>query len=221
MARPKVPLVSKQAVLEVGLRIVDREGLNALTIRRLASELKINGASLYHHFANKDQILSGVAALALADVRTPAGDTEDWREWLLRNFERYRHALLDHPNLVPVLLRRHPLRIGLREINNTASLLAIQGVPHGLVMPLIESLEAIALGSVLYGSAVDGDDHTPEWRERYPQLHHLSLATDLDRDETFTIVCRAVIDAFAELAERQAAPKANGHRPRRGARSRR
>jgi TetR/AcrR family tetracycline transcriptional repressor len=200
VARPKVPLVSRRATLEAGLRIVDEEGLDALTIRRLATALNVNGASLYHHFANKDEILGGVAALALETVRTPSGASEDWREWLLRNFEAYRHALLAHPSLVPVLLRRHPLRIGLREHNATAALLAVQGVPADLVMPLLESLEAIALGSVMYSSAVENDPQAGEWRDDFPHLYYLASQVAMTPEETFQVVCRSVIDAFAGLA---------------------
>jgi AcrR family transcriptional regulator len=196
-------LVSKRATLEAGLRIVDEEGLDALTIRRLATELNINGASLYHHFRNKDEILAGVAALALEGVRTPEGSSQDWRVWLLTNFEAYRRALLAHPTLAPVLARRHPLRIGLKEQNATASLLAVQGVPPGLVLPLLESLEAIALGSVMYRSAVDSDDHPEDWRLEFPHLFHLASESSLDEDATFTLVCHAVIDAFAHLAATQ------------------
>src|SRR2546425_10001088 len=80
MARPKTPLISRRKTLEVALEIIDGEGLDAFSIRRLATELDINGASLYHHFANKDEILAGVAELALADVRTPTDPDADWRE---------------------------------------------------------------------------------------------------------------------------------------------
>jgi AcrR family transcriptional regulator len=200
MARPKIPLVSKRATLELGLRIVDEEGLDALTIRRLADELKINGASLYHHFRNKDEILAGVAALALEDVRTPSRGSADWQEWILQNVTAFRRALLLHPALTPVLVRRHPMRVGLKEHNATAALLAVQGLPAGLVMPLLESLEAIALGSVMYSSAVESDDHAEEWRTDYPHLFHLASQSELDDDARFELACRAVIDAYAELA---------------------
>lgn len=50
-------------------RIIDEHGLQGLSIRRLAEALGVNGASLYHHFRNKDEILAGVAELALAEVR--------------------------------------------------------------------------------------------------------------------------------------------------------
>lgn len=203
MARPKVPLVSKRATLETGLKIVDEEGLDALTIRRLATELGINGASLYHHFHNKDEILAGVAALALEGVRTPSSGESDWEHWLLDNVTAFRRVLVEHPTLSPLLIRRHELRIGLREHNATAALLAVQGVPAGLVLPLLESLEAIALGSVMYSSASDaanaGNADSAEWRASYPHLYSLAGQASLDHGETFTLMCRSVIDAFARL----------------------
>ena len=134
-------------------------------------------------------------------MRTPSGGSEDWREWVLKNSQAFRGALLAHPTLIPVLVRRHPLRIGIKEHNATASLLAVQGVPAGLVLPLLETLEAIALGSVMYSSAVESDDHAEEWRQEYPHLYHLASQSALDHDQAFTLVCRSVIDVFAALAE--------------------
>ena len=86
--RPKVPLISKRKTLEAALRIIDTEGLDALSVRRLAVELNVNAASLYHHFRNKDEILVGAAQLALAEVRTPDTRDEPWQSWLQRNGDR-------------------------------------------------------------------------------------------------------------------------------------
>ncbi|MGJ3558259.1 TetR family transcriptional regulator [Streptomyces sp. INA 01156] len=101
MARPKVPLISRRKALEAALEIVDGEGLDALSIRRLGEALKVNGASLYHHFRNKDEILVGVTQLALADVATPRTENESWRVWLPLNAYRTRQALISHPELIP------------------------------------------------------------------------------------------------------------------------
>src|SRR5271167_3727180 len=97
MARPKVALISRRRVLETALAIIDEDGLEGLSIRRLAENLGVNGASLYHHFANKDEILVGAAELALADVRTPEESDQDWRVWLPQNARNLRAALLQHP----------------------------------------------------------------------------------------------------------------------------
>jgi AcrR family transcriptional regulator len=201
VARPKTPLISRRKTLEVALEVIDAEGLDALSIRRLATELKVNGASLYHHFANKDEILAGVAELALADVRTPTDPDAEWREWLHGNVVGYREALKRHPHLIPVLMKRHPLRIGLAEHNASAALLAIKGVPHGAILPLLEALEQVALGSVIYQSAVELDEHPETWKDAYPHLYQLGQQAALDQDEIFDVVSWALIDAIVAAVE--------------------
>jgi TetR/AcrR family tetracycline transcriptional repressor len=197
MGRPKKPLISRRATLEMALKIVDEEGLDALSIRRLGRELNIQGISLYHHFQNKDEILAGVCQLALASVRTPKSNESHWRDWLLQNALNYRRALNNHPNLISVLMRRHPLRIGLAEHNATAGLLAVQGVPPDAIMPLMEALEEIILGSANYQSAVDKDDQSESWKQDYQFLYHLSQKA-VPRDRLFEVMARAVIDAIAK-----------------------
>lgn len=196
MGRPRKPLISRRSTLEAALKVIDAEGLEALSIRRLGRELNVQGISLYHHFQDKDEILAGVCQLALAEVRTPSAGDEPWREWLLENALRYRRALNDHPNLTPVLMRRHPLRVGLAEHNATAGLLAVQGVPLDAIMPLMEALEELVLGSANYQSAVENDDQSETWKADYPFLYHLSRR-HVDRDRLFEVMARAVIDAIA------------------------
>jgi AcrR family transcriptional regulator len=200
MARPRVPLISRRETLVAALRIVDEEGLDKFSIRRLALILKVNGASLYHHFRNKEEILIGAATLALEDVRTPGNAEQDWRVWLLGNTRKYRQALLSHPELVPILLRRHPLRIGLREHDSSADLLEKQGVPLSAIMPLLETLEALAIGSVVYGSAVDRDTDKDEWKHTYPHLHAAATNALLSTDDSFLSACMAVMDAIVNAA---------------------
>jgi TetR/AcrR family tetracycline transcriptional repressor len=201
MGRPSKPLISPSLVVKEALRIIDEEGLEELSIRRLGRELNVQGISLYHHFKNKDEILAGACALALSQVRTPRNCDTNWREWLLQNAIEYRKALQQHPNLIPVLMRRHPLRIGLKEHNATAGLLAVQGVRGEAIMPLVEALEELALGSASYQSAVDNDEHTEHWREHYPYLYILSRKSVLSKDRIFELIARAAIEAISDEVE--------------------
>ena len=207
MGRPNKALISRSATLKVALRIIDNEGLEGLSIRRLGRELNVQGISLYHHFKNKDEILAGVCELALSNVRTPNALDTDWREWLLHNAIEYRRALQKHPNLIPILMRRHPLRIGLAEHNATAGLLSVQGVRAGAIMPLVEGLEELALGSASYQSAVDKDEHSELWKERYPYLYHLSVKTTLTKDRIFELIARASIEAILAEVEAEVSTK--------------
>jgi TetR/AcrR family tetracycline transcriptional repressor len=214
MGRPSKPLISRKRTLEVALRIIDKEGLDALSIRRLGRELDVQGISLYHHFKGKDEILTGACALALADVRTPTSSELPWRDWLFQNALAYRKALKAHPNLIPVLMKRHPLRIGLSEHNASAALLAVQGVPGGAVMPLLEALEELALGSASYQSAVENDEHSSEWKTNYPYLFHLSKQATVTNDQIFELIARAAIDIIVDAAVAGTpAKESRTHRP--------
>ncbi|WP_066361141.1 TetR/AcrR family transcriptional regulator [Herbidospora mongoliensis] len=149
MARPKVPLISRRKVLETALAIVDDEGLDALSIRRLGEALNVNGASLYHHFRNKDEILDGVTQLALESVDFPLPDESNWRVWLPLTAYRTRAALVAHPGLIPVMLRRASMGIGTPEAEQCVARLQREGVSPGVIAPLIESLELLAVTSAL------------------------------------------------------------------------
>lgn len=208
MGRPKQALISRRRTLEVALRIIDEEGLDALSIRRLGDELNVRGISLYHHFKSKEQILVGACELALADVRTPNTSRIDWHEWLARNATEYYRALRRHPNLIPILMRRHPLRIGLSEHNATAGLLAVQGVPPGVIMTLLDATESLALGAAAYESAVESDKGEDDWPAAYPFLYHVSRNREMTHEQAFGVIVRALIDSIVQEYERMHADEA-------------
>ena len=213
MGRPRKPLISRRKTLEAALRIIDDEGLNALNIRRLGKELKVQGISLYNHFEDKDAILVGACELALADIRTPNTSNKNWREWLTAIAIEYWRALRKHPNLIPILTRRHPLRIGLSEHNAAAGLLAVQGVPPGVIMPLFESLEAVALGFGTYQAAAETDEQTDNWEGQYPSLFYVSQNRALPTSRVFEVVAQAAVEAVMkayEATEGETAPSRAG-----------
>lgn len=104
MARPRKPLLSRERIVDTALALVDAEGLQAVSTRRLAAELGVSGPSLYNHFTTKDELLDAVAdrVVAQVDVSMFDGGT-DWRSALLAWARSYRAALADHPQIVPFL----------------------------------------------------------------------------------------------------------------------
>jgi len=206
MGRPKKPLISRRKTLDVALRIIDEEGLDALSIRRLGDRLDVRGISLYHHFESKEDILVGACELALADVRTPNTSNIDWREWLVENAVQYWRALRRHPNLIPILMRRHPLRIGLGEHNATVGLLAVQGVPPGVIMPLMEGLESLALGCAAYESAVAADTVADNWQEQHPFLYRVSMNAGITRAKAFKVMADALVSGLLAEFEQPTPP---------------
>ncbi|MER7582380.1 TetR family transcriptional regulator [Kitasatospora sp. NPDC097691] len=100
--------ISVEQITAAAVDLLDREGLEALTMRRIGAHLGVAAMSLYRHLPGRDAILSAVVnhlfATALADL--DAGPT--WTGALTRFAVAYRRMLLAHPNAVP-LLATHPV----------------------------------------------------------------------------------------------------------------
>jgi TetR/AcrR family tetracycline transcriptional repressor len=91
--------LSKAAVAERALRLGDEEGLDAVTIRRLAQELGVTPMALYWHFKNKDELLLGVVDHVLADVRADRGADDSWQRQLRAMVEALVAVMRAHPSL--------------------------------------------------------------------------------------------------------------------------
>jgi AcrR family transcriptional regulator len=98
----RIPL-NRRRVLRAAVDLADREGLEALTMRRLAQELGVEAMSLYHHVANKEAILDGVVEVVLGEIletvdRADApAPQDDWLTALRTRILAARAVLLRHP----------------------------------------------------------------------------------------------------------------------------
>jgi AcrR family transcriptional regulator len=101
-AQERAPL-SRDRVLRAAVAIADAGGIGALTIRSLAQELGVKPMSVYHHVANKDEILDGIVDLVFSEIELPVAGG-DWRTEMRRRADSARHVL-----------RRHSWAIGLME----------------------------------------------------------------------------------------------------------
>lgn len=100
--RPRSDGLTLDRIVVTALALIDREGLDALTMRRLASELGTGAASLYRHVANREELLVEVMDHVLGElVPPPAGLS--WRatvEWTACDFRR---VLVEHREVLPLL----------------------------------------------------------------------------------------------------------------------
>jgi AcrR family transcriptional regulator len=101
-AEPRTPL-TRQRVVRAAVALADRDGVGSLSMRRLAQELGVEAMSLYHHVANKDDILDGIVDAVFGEIELPSGDA-GWRSAMRRRAISVREAL-----------RRHPWATGLME----------------------------------------------------------------------------------------------------------
>jgi AcrR family transcriptional regulator len=92
---PRTPL-SRDRVLDAALKLADREGVEGLSMRRLAAELGVVPMALYKHVANKDELLDGMIDVVVAEIDPPRTDT-DWKTAVRERILSARRALLRHP----------------------------------------------------------------------------------------------------------------------------
>ena len=79
-AHPQRLPLTRQRIAEAALRVIDREGLNALTMKRLGSELGVEAMSLYFHFSKKEEILDEVVDLLFRELELPEEAKEQERD---------------------------------------------------------------------------------------------------------------------------------------------
>jgi AcrR family transcriptional regulator len=97
--------VNPERTLEVALAVADSEGLQAVTMRRLARELGVEAASLYHHVDGKGQILDGLVDLVAAEIELVDSAT-DWRESIAQRARQTREVVRRHPWAVSLMASR-------------------------------------------------------------------------------------------------------------------
>ena len=214
MARPTVPLISRRVAVESALALIDDEGLEGFSIRRLGGVLSVNGASLYHHFADKDEILTEVVRLVLSDLRTPRGRRETWQTWFVTAATAYRAAVLEHPNIAPLLVGRRPRMYGQEVFDYTARLLTEGGIPAELQLAVMDASEMMAFASALFTISEPADGGFGEIGSEHATLARAVASRRLSHDESFAAIAQALVVGIAarlasgEFGHRRDRPKA-------------
>ncbi|MFF6875919.1 TetR/AcrR family transcriptional regulator [Streptomyces sp. NPDC012474] len=177
--------LNRERVLASALALVDREGLSALSMRRLGTELGVEAMALYRYASSKDSLLDGlVEALYLElEERLAAdpGQDPDWRAGLHRNARATYEVCLTHPQAVPLLatrllavpLARRPAAV-LRDHERVLTLLRGAGFDEAAAAEVFRAFTAWLLGYVFVElrPTVDNPDETdPAFRLG---LHRLS-----------------------------------------------
>src|SRR5580765_3736343 len=96
--RPRREPLSRQRIVRAALQIMDEEGLEAVTMRRIGRALGVEAMSLYNHVRDKEDILDAICEEAVSEFRFPP--ELDWAETLRAAAREYRRLLLAHPMVI-------------------------------------------------------------------------------------------------------------------------
>jgi TetR/AcrR family tetracycline transcriptional repressor len=103
---PNRSTLTPQTVVEGALAVADSEGLEAVTIRRLAKELGVTPMALYWHFRSKDELLEGMAARIFEEIDLSMDASATWQEQLRALLGSMLDALRAHPSTAILLSTR-------------------------------------------------------------------------------------------------------------------
>ncbi len=191
--------LSREVVVRTALRLMDVEGLEAVTMRRLGRDLGVEAMSLYNHVRDKDDLLDGVAQAAMADFQYQPDPNGHWLEQGRAVAHEWRRLLKLHPSLMTLLVeRKHPLtdaaalrpmevalailrRAGLSERDTVYAFQAIGGYIFGFVMMEVGN---VAPGRP--GSIEDMPADVAKLAAEFPMFTHLlPWLVECDMDATF------------------------------------
>jgi len=201
-------------VLLAAARLADTDGIGALTMRSLADALAVRPMAIYHHVANKEQILDGIVDLVFAEIVQPPSDAP-WRAALVSRAASVREVLGRHPWAIGLMeSRRSPGPATLRHHETVIALLRHAGFTNAAIAHAIAFLDAYVYGFALQEVSLpfDGPGEVAELAEailaqmpadEYPNFVEFArehvLQPGYDFGNEFDIGLGMVLDGIAGL----------------------
>lgn len=208
-AAPRREPLTRERILRAALRIMDEEGLEAVTMRRVGRELGVEAMSLYNHVADKDDILNGIAELVMAEFDF-SEETDDWKHDARRAAHAWRAMLKSHPNVMILLSeRRSPITSpeALRPTEHALSLLRRANLTPEETVRAFRAFGGYIQGSVLMELAsIYGEGDAPrqgvDWStmlspDEFPCVcEHAGFLTHCDEELDFDFGLELLIDGL-------------------------
>jgi AcrR family transcriptional regulator len=220
--------ISREAIVAATIRLLDAEGLDALSMRAIADELGTGAASLYWHVGSKDGLLDLVFDEIIGEGMTGIPDPEpgNWREQLKDVARAQRAVTIRHPYVVRISIGRIPMGPNaLRYSERVLGILRAGGLPPDLAVKGSHLLIATVNGFTVDETGVSDSDGAPAAAEsqqaaamvrdylaslpanQFPNL--VALADEFgydDRDAQFELLIDIFVDGLARNAAAARAP---------------
>jgi TetR/AcrR family tetracycline transcriptional repressor len=196
MPRPKIPLLSRSKIVEAALELIDEEGVDQLNIRKLARRLEVQGPSIYHYFADRDEVLAAVGLTVLQDIRIPKRRSQRWTDWMIQDAMAYYRAVEAHPNIAPILLDRRTRPGAAQRFNAALEQMEDAGISPADGLSLIDAIEGLALSWLAFSRAPDQVEEFGNLDKlTYPLLEVARRKHQLD-ENSYRRVVQALVKGF-------------------------
>jgi AcrR family transcriptional regulator len=208
--------ITREVIVETALRLLDRDGLDHLSMRRVADELDTGPASLYWHVGSKDGLLDLIFDRVIGEMEVPDPEPERWKEQLKEIAKTMRATILRHRDIVRISIGRIPM--GPNALHYSERIFAVMragGVPDALAVTGQHLLFAVVNGFTLDETldlGVEGaapvDENAANLARDYiaalpvDQFPNLVAVADhfafVDNDQRFALLIDLYVDGLAQ-----------------------
>ena len=197
--------LTRDLVLRTAVRIADEGGIAAVSMRKLAQELGVEAMSLYHHVADKQQLLDGMVDVVVSEINArltelgahPHRSAPNWRTDVRRRILIARQVLLSHPWAPAVIESRTSMSpTVMRYYDSLVQRLREGGLSVSLVHHAMHALGSRALGFTQELFAPDGDANPDtdvaailrgELAHDFPYITEIAVIESAKHDENSTL----------------------------------
>ncbi|WP_035812823.1 TetR/AcrR family transcriptional regulator C-terminal domain-containing protein [Jiangella gansuensis] len=147
--------LTRDQVLQAAVRLVDRDGVEALSMRKLARELDVEAMTLYHHVENKRGLEDAIVEYVLAESLDPPRESASWQEIIASHAHELDRGLARHPGAV-ILFATRPANTtrNLATVENLLRILHDAGFAPRTALHVVHAVAAAVVGNRL-GYAAD------------------------------------------------------------------
>jgi len=111
--------LDQTTIVKSALALVDRDGLEGLSMRKLGRELAVEAMALYHYFPSKDALIDAIVEAVVGEMGAPS-EAGSWEERLRERFRSYRRLAQAHPHVFPL--------VGKRAVKNPEALAPVEQI---------------------------------------------------------------------------------------------
>lgn len=207
--------LTRDLIVDACIGLADRDGIDAVTLRRLGAELGVDPTAVYRHFRDKDELLTAVADRLLAGVLEGFQVTGEWRRDVREVVLAARGAYLAHPALAHVLATAPaPLPSNVRLAEIVFGALRSAGLDDRRTALAAQVIENYTAGASSLDAAV-GTEVDSAWRAGFAMLppgefpNAVAVAPHLYQDDeaAFAFGLDLILDALAALAAHPVRPE--------------
>lgn len=192
--------LSRERILRAALAILDRDGLEAISMRRVGEELGVEAMSLYNHVANKAAILDGIFETILGEL-PPAIPSTSWQAALRDRAHGLRGVLREHPNALPIFATRPAVTsASLTHVESALDRLRVAGFSTEEALSAFQVLVAFVVGHTVASNSArtPDEDSRPDYdslsEEGFPRVREVAgILRSRDLEDEFEFGLDAMI----------------------------